>query len=92
VTADNQAQDGGGGRARNKQPPVPAPTAAPPVVLRNITDMELGVTLLAGADEAAMRIAREMCPQSITPAERVALYEFLQKVALHVRWPNYRGA
>jgi hypothetical protein len=35
-------------------------------------------------------MAREMCPEHLTAAERVAMYEFLHKVAMYVRWPGYR--
>ena len=60
------------------------------MVLRDITDMELGVTLLTGADEAARRVAHEMCPARATKEERIAMSEFLQTVASYVRWPGYR--
>jgi hypothetical protein len=52
-------------------------------------DVELGVTLRTESDAAAVRVARELCAEGITQPERVALYEFLHKIADAVRWPRF---
>jgi hypothetical protein len=89
VSTGNEASRGGGSRVPKRKSPVPARVEASPVILRNITDMEFGVTMLTGADEAARRMAHEMCPEHITQQERVAMYSFLQKVASYIRWPGF---
>jgi hypothetical protein len=63
-------------------------SAPAPIMLRGITDVELGVTMRAESDAAARRIARELCAGGITALERDALSEFLRKIATAVRWPD----
>lgn len=58
-----------------------------PVTLLNLLDVEHGVSLRAESDAAALRIARELCADGMTQAERIALHEFLYKIANAVRWP-----
>jgi hypothetical protein len=53
--------------------------------------VELAITLRAESDAVARRVAREMCHEGITGHERVAIYEFLHKVAAAVRWPEFHG-
>jgi hypothetical protein len=57
-----------------------------PATLRSIIDVELGVMLRAESDAAAVRVARELCPEGTTQAERDALNGFLLRAALAVRW------
>jgi hypothetical protein len=64
-------------------------TAPPPVTLRSNVDVELGVTLRAESYAAAVRIARELCAEGVTQPERIALYEFLHKIADAVRWSRW---
>jgi hypothetical protein len=58
------------------------------VVLPAIADLELGATLLGGADDAARRMASRICPPGITPHDRDALGEFIRKVSRYIRWPD----
>jgi DNA-binding transcriptional MocR family regulator len=60
---------------------------APPVNLLSLLDLGQGASLLTRADESAGRVARELCPPDATQAQRIALHEFLHKVASEVRWP-----
>jgi hypothetical protein len=39
------------------------------------------------SDAAAVRIARELCAEGMTQAERIAIHEFLTQIAKAVRWP-----
>jgi hypothetical protein len=76
---------------KNKSALPSKPDVPVPAVLRHVTDMELGATLLTGADDAARRMASEICPPGITPRDREALGEFLRRVSYYVRWPGYQG-
>jgi hypothetical protein len=58
-----------------------------PVTLLNLLDVEHGTSLQTQSNAAAVRIARELCAEGMTRAERIALHEFLIKVADAVRWP-----
>jgi hypothetical protein len=53
--------------------------------------VELAITMRAESDAVARRMAREMCHEGITQHERVAICEFLRKVAEAVRWPELQG-
>jgi hypothetical protein len=49
----------------------------------------MAVTMRAESDAAARRIARDMHPEDMTEGQRIALYEFLHKVAYSVRYPGH---
>jgi hypothetical protein len=51
-------------------------------------DAEMAITMRAESDATAERIARQISHQGITQAERIAIYEFLHKIASAVRWPG----
>jgi len=68
--------------ARKTTPNPPATT------LRSIIDVELGVTMRTESDAAAIRVARDLYEAGITRAERIALQDFLYKVAQEVRFPS----
>jgi hypothetical protein len=53
-----------------------------------IADLEFGATLLSGADDAARRMASQICPPGTTPHDREALGEFIRKVSRYIRWPD----
>jgi hypothetical protein len=79
------------------QPPPPGRTKSPsqspagPAILRSLTDSQVAITMLTQADDAARRVARQMCHDGITQAERAAIYDFLHAVANYVRWPNFQN-
>jgi hypothetical protein len=67
--------------SRKKAPP------PSPVTLLNLLDIEHGASLRAESDAAAVHIARELCAEGMTQAERIATHEFLTQIAKSVRWP-----
>ena len=73
-----------------RKPTLARPEPAP-ATLRSILDVELAITMRAESNAAARRIARQMCHDGITKEERVAMYEFLHKVAEAVRYPEFCG-
>jgi hypothetical protein len=77
----------------NEGRPRRAPARPEPVPgsLRGIADVELAITMRAESDAVARRMACEMCHEGITKQERIAIYDFLHKVAEAVRWPGFHG-
>jgi hypothetical protein len=76
--------------AEEERRPVLATPGPPrvPATVRGIPDIELAITMRAESDATARRIARDICPEDSTQAERIAIYDFLHKVANAVRWPG----
>ncbi|HEX4832503.1 MAG TPA: hypothetical protein VH478_15575 [Trebonia sp.] len=62
---------------------------SPSALLASLVDAEMAVTMRAESDAAARRIARDMHPEDMTEGQRIALYEFLHKVAYSVRYPGH---
>ncbi len=75
-------------RAQGASVPLPASQAASFAALLGLADLGHGASLQAEADAMAARLAREMS-EGMTQAQRVAVHEFLTKVAGKVRWPRF---
>lgn len=74
-------------RAQGASLPLPASQAAPFAALPGLVDLGHGASLQAETNATAARLAREMS-QGMTPTQRIAVHEFLTKVAGEVRWPQ----
>jgi hypothetical protein len=69
-----------------------APKKTPPpspATLLSLLDVEHGTSLQGESNAAALRIAHELCANGMTEADRIALSEFLDKIARAVRWPPH---
>ena len=73
-------------RAQGASSPPRAPQATQFAALLGLIDLGHGASMQAATNAMAAQLAREMS-EGMTPAERIAVDEFLTKVALKVRWP-----
>lgn len=75
-------------RAQSASVPLPASQTAPFAALLSLIDLGYGASFQAETNARASRLAHEIS-QGMTSAQRVAVHEFLTKVAREVRWPLF---
>jgi hypothetical protein len=78
-------------KAQDASLPLPALQATPFAVLLGLVDLGHGASLQAETNAMAARLAREMS-EGMTAAERIAVHQFLTKVADKVRWPQFAAS